>query len=84
MKPLVLALGAGLLALAATSSFAASAGTSVAGDAAAPVASPAASAPSQKNKMKTCNADAAGKHGDERRAFMKQCLSKKPVAAVAG
>ena len=25
--------------------------------------------------MKTCNADAAGKTGDERKAFMKTCLS---------
>jgi hypothetical protein len=29
--------------------------------------------------MKTCNADAAGK-GDERKAFMKECLSAKPAA----
>jgi len=26
--------------------------------------------------MKTCNADAKGKKGDERKAFMKECLSK--------
>jgi hypothetical protein len=33
----------------------------------------------QRSKMKTCNADAKAKslHGDERRAFMKQCLSGK-------
>jgi hypothetical protein len=30
----------------------------------------------QQDKMKTCNADAAGKKGDERKAFMKECLSK--------
>ena len=30
----------------------------------------------QQNKMKTCNADAKGKKGDERKAFMKECLSK--------
>jgi hypothetical protein len=30
--------------------------------------------------MKTCNADAAGKKGDERKAFMKECLSAKPAA----
>ncbi len=29
--------------------------------------------------MKTCNADAKGKSGDERRAFMKGCLSNKPA-----
>lgn len=30
----------------------------------------------QQNKMKTCNKDAAGKKGAERKAFMKECLSK--------
>ena len=32
----------------------------------------------QRSKMKVCNGDAKTKnlHGDERRAFMKQCLSK--------
>jgi hypothetical protein len=36
----------------------------------------------QQSKMKTCNADATGKKGDERKAFMKQCLSAKPAAAA--
>ena len=42
-------------------------------------ASAAASAPknTQQTKMATCNADAAGKKGDERKAFMKECLSAK-------
>ena len=31
----------------------------------------------QQEKMKACNADAAGKTGDERKAFMKTCLSAK-------
>jgi hypothetical protein len=35
----------------------------------------------QQEKMKTCNADAAGKTGDERKAFMKTCLSAKPAKA---
>lgn len=40
----------------------------------------AASAPTaQQNKMKTCNADAGDKKGEERKAFMKQCLSAKPA-----
>ena len=41
-------------------------------------AADAASAPlnKQQNKMATCNADAEGKKGDERKAFMKDCLSK--------
>ncbi|NRR28967.1 phosphate starvation-inducible protein PsiF [Oxalobacteraceae bacterium] len=44
-----------------------------------------ASAPkgAQQSKMVTCNADAAGKKGDERKAFMKECLSAKPAAAAA-
>lgn len=37
----------------------------------------------QQNKMKTCNAEAKGKKGDERKAFMKECLSAKPSAAAA-
>ena len=43
-------------------------------------------APAQQNKMKTCNAEATAKglgegKGDERKAFMKECLSAKPVKA---
>ena len=33
----------------------------------------------QQEKMKACNAEAAGKTGDERKAFMKTCLSAKPA-----
>lgn len=29
----------------------------------------------QQDKMKSCNIEAKGKTGDERKAFMKQCLS---------
>jgi hypothetical protein len=32
--------------------------------------------------MATCNKAAEGKKGDERKAFMKNCLSAKPEAAV--
>jgi hypothetical protein len=45
-------------------------------------AADAASAPltKQQNKMATCNADAEGMKGDERKAFMKKCLSaQKPT-----
>jgi hypothetical protein len=45
-----------------------------------------AAAPStQQNKMKTCNADPKAKElkGDERKAFMKECLSAKPAAEAA-
>ncbi len=33
----------------------------------------------QQTKMGTCNQEAADKKGDERKAFMKTCLSAKPV-----
>ncbi|MDT7514154.1 PsiF family protein [Rhodoferax mekongensis] len=38
----------------------------------------------QQSKMKTCNAEAKDKKGDERKAFMKECLSAKPAAAEDG
>ena len=47
---------------------------------AAHAADAAASAPAptaQQSKMATCNKDAADKKGDERKAFMKECLSAK-------
>ncbi|MES2717643.1 MAG: PsiF family protein [Pseudomonadota bacterium] len=37
----------------------------------------------QQSKMTTCNKEAGDKKGDERKAFMKNCLSAKPVAAAA-
>ncbi len=33
----------------------------------------------QQSKMATCNQDAAGKKGDERKDFMKTCLSAKKM-----
>jgi len=38
----------------------------------------------QQNRMAQCNQDAKAKDlkGDERKAFMKQCLSNKPAAAA--
>ena len=40
---------------------------------------PPAEAPknSQQNKMVTCNKEATGKKGDERKAFMSECLKAK-------
>ena len=35
---------------------------------------------SQQDKMKTCNAQAGDKKGDDRKAFMKSCLSAAPAA----
>ena len=37
---------------------------------------------SQQTKMATCNAEAKDKKGDERKAFMKECLSAKPAAPM--
>ncbi len=37
----------------------------------------------QQSKMTTCNQESGDKKGDERKAFMKNCLSAKPVAAAA-
>jgi hypothetical protein len=37
----------------------------------------------QQEKMKACNKDAADKKGDERKAFMKECLAAKPAAPAA-
>ena len=36
---------------------------------------------SQNDKMKACNAKAAGMKGDEHKAFMSNCLSAKPEPA---
>lgn len=40
-------------------------------------------ATAQQSKMTTCNKEAGDKKGDERKAFMKECLSAKPAAAAA-
>lgn len=40
----------------------------------------ALAATAQQSKMKECNVQAADKKGDERKAFMKECLSAKPAA----
>ena len=47
---------------------------------AASLAPAAFAATAQQNKMKECNASATDKKGDERKAFMKECLSAKPAA----
>lgn len=46
----------------------------------ASLAPAAFAATTQQNKMKECNASATDKKGDERKAFMKECLSAKPAA----
>jgi hypothetical protein len=37
---------------------------------------------SQQTKMATCNKQAAGRKGDDRKAFMKTCLSAAPAPAA--
>ena len=37
----------------------------------------------QQNKMATCNKEAGDRKGDERKAFMKECLSSKPKVSEA-
>ena len=49
----------------------------------------AMAAPGQQNKMKACNEQANAKgfgegKGDERKAFMKECLSAKPEKSEGG
>ena len=49
-----------------------------------PLASPPAmAATAQQNKMATCNKEAGDKKGDERKTFMKECLSNKPAGSTA-
>jgi len=43
---------------------------------------PAMAQNSQQDKMKACNASAADKKGDARKAYMSTCLSAKPAAAA--
>ena len=67
-----------LLALVITSAFAFAGTPAFAAD--PPKASVAADAPkanAQQERMKDCNAKAADKKGDERKAFMSTCLSGK-------
>lgn len=50
----------------------------------APIAvHPAFAATQQQNKMTSCNKEAGDKKGDERKAFMKECLSNKPKVSDA-
>ena len=44
------------------------------------VATPAFAQNVQQERMKTCNTKAADKKGDERKAFMKDCLSNEKKA----
>lgn len=66
-------------------SFVLAIGTAFAADEKAdkPKKEPSAAQKAQRERMKDCNAKAAGQAGDERKAFMKQCLSggRKPAAA---
>ena len=46
----------------------------------AAVATPALAENAQQERMKTCNTKAGDKKGDERKAFMKDCLSAEKKA----
>jgi len=65
-------LAAAALALALAANFAYAADDKKADK---PKKEPSAAQLAQQQKMKDCNAQATGKTGDERKAFMKQCLS---------
>ena len=71
MKLIISAMALALAALAGPSFAASHAG-------AAPMAEKKPTA--QQGKMASCNKDAGEKKGDERKAFMKTCLSAKPAA----
>ena len=45
----------------------------------AQAADPASAPTAQQTRMGTCNKEAGEKKGDERKAFMKTCLSNKPA-----
>jgi hypothetical protein len=47
------------------------------------LASPALAQNSQQSKMTVCNQQAGDKKGDDRKAFMKSCLSSKPAAPMS-
>jgi hypothetical protein len=51
---------------------------------AAPARAADAAPTSQQSRMAVCNKEAVGKKGDERKAFMKQCLSSKANANPNG
>jgi hypothetical protein len=75
MKTLLALAIAGVLAIAEGPTFAADAPKAGAAPAAAPAAAAAApAANSQQERMKSCNTKAEGKKGDERKAFMSDCL----------
>lgn len=50
----------------------------------APKKEPSAAQKAQQEKMKACNEQATGKSGDDRKAFMKQCLSGGNAADNSG
>ena len=50
--------------------------TAAAAESAATAPAEEAAGTSQQSKMKTCNADAKGKKGSERKKFMSECLKK--------
>lgn len=47
------------------------------------ILNPAFAATEQQNRMTVCNKEAGDKKGDERKAFMKECLGAKPKVSAA-
>ena len=78
MNKLVVLIVAGAFA-AATSAFAADPPRTGATDTTKTATTDTAKTNAQQEKMKTCNAKAGDKKGDERKAFMKTCLAAEPA-----
>ena len=85
MKHLLIALSLAVVASFSSARSAHPAAAAASDAASAAVASTTPPGTPQRSKMKACNADAKVKalHGDDRRAFMKQCLSGKARPPVA-
>ena len=69
-----------LIALSATLALAISTSAFAASHKMAPEMAASAPMTKQQSKMGDCNKEAGDKKGDERKAFMKTCLSGKPVS----
>ena len=78
MNKLMALIVAGAFAVA-TSAFAQTPPKTAATDTAKTAATDTAKTNPQQEKMKACNAQATDKKGDDRKAFMKTCLSAAPA-----
>ena len=90
MKSIISAIALAFAVVAAPSFAASHAASAPMGDkkpTAAPAAAPASAAEkkptAQQEKMASCNKNAGDQKGDERKAFMSECLSTKPAVAAS-